>query len=174
MARPAFPAREHEGFHFRGLTRRTEKAYNHCSDAGWSSLAARRAHNPKVTGSNPVPATIDICKASASPALCISAVKVPFSGTKRTSPIKLRKASLAAVTSSIFSSFVTISRYISRALGSNCVGVHKRQTPPKRGFLELKRAALRLTAACNSKTQQTQTKQCQRRWLRYDCVTTSL
>ena len=26
--------------------------------AGWSSLAARRAHNPKVTGSNPVPATI--------------------------------------------------------------------------------------------------------------------
>ncbi len=26
-------------------------------DAGWSSLAARRAHNPKVTGSNPVPAT---------------------------------------------------------------------------------------------------------------------
>jgi uncharacterized protein YggU (UPF0235/DUF167 family) len=26
-------------------------------DAGWSSLVARRAHNPKVTGSNPVPAT---------------------------------------------------------------------------------------------------------------------
>ncbi len=26
--------------------------------AGWSSLEARRAHNPKVTGSNPVPATI--------------------------------------------------------------------------------------------------------------------
>ena len=25
--------------------------------AGWSSTAARRAHNPKVTGSNPVPAT---------------------------------------------------------------------------------------------------------------------
>ena len=25
--------------------------------AGWSSLEARRAHNPKVTGSNPVPAT---------------------------------------------------------------------------------------------------------------------
>ena len=24
--------------------------------AGWSSLEARRAHNPKVTGSNPVPA----------------------------------------------------------------------------------------------------------------------
>ena len=28
--------------------------------AGWSSLAARRAHNPKVGGSNPPPATIDI------------------------------------------------------------------------------------------------------------------
>ena len=27
------------------------------SDAGWSSLAARRAHNPKVIGSNPIPAT---------------------------------------------------------------------------------------------------------------------
>ena len=27
-------------------------------DAGWSSPVARRAHNPKVTGSNPVPATI--------------------------------------------------------------------------------------------------------------------
>jgi len=26
-------------------------------DAGWSSPVARRAHNPKVTGSNPVPAT---------------------------------------------------------------------------------------------------------------------
>ncbi|CAM2151261.1 hypothetical protein PT2222_250146 [Paraburkholderia tropica] len=25
--------------------------------AGWSSSVARRAHNPKVTGSNPVPAT---------------------------------------------------------------------------------------------------------------------
>ena len=26
------------------------------SDAGWSSLVARRAHNPKVAGSNPAPA----------------------------------------------------------------------------------------------------------------------
>ena len=26
-------------------------------DAGWSSMAARRAHNPKVVGSNPAPAT---------------------------------------------------------------------------------------------------------------------
>ena len=32
---------------------------NHCVlvDAGWSSLVARRAHNPKVVGSNPAPAT---------------------------------------------------------------------------------------------------------------------
>ena len=26
--------------------------------AGWSSLEARRAHNPKVVGSNPAPATL--------------------------------------------------------------------------------------------------------------------
>ena len=26
-------------------------------EAGWSSLVARRAHNPKVVGSNPAPAT---------------------------------------------------------------------------------------------------------------------
>ena len=28
-----------------------------CGDAGWSSMVARRAHNPKVVGSNPAPAT---------------------------------------------------------------------------------------------------------------------
>ena len=28
----------------------------HGCDAGWSSLVARRAHNPKVAGSNPAPA----------------------------------------------------------------------------------------------------------------------
>ena len=28
------------------------------NNAGWSSLVARRAHNPKVVGSNPAPATI--------------------------------------------------------------------------------------------------------------------
>ena len=31
--------------------------YGFHNDAGWSSLEARRAHNPKVIGSNPVPAT---------------------------------------------------------------------------------------------------------------------
>ena len=30
------------------------------ADAGWSSLVARRAHNPKVVGSNPAPATKEI------------------------------------------------------------------------------------------------------------------
>src|SRR5215468_9032351 len=32
--------------------------YLRWSAAGWSSLVARRAHNPKVAGSNPAPATI--------------------------------------------------------------------------------------------------------------------
>src|SRR5215218_7926579 len=31
--------------------------YSTRTDAGWSSLVARRAHNPKVAGSNPAPAT---------------------------------------------------------------------------------------------------------------------
>jgi hypothetical protein len=31
---------------------------HHFIVAGWSSLVARRAHNPKVVGSNPAPATI--------------------------------------------------------------------------------------------------------------------
>ena len=31
--------------------------YTKYVSAGWSSLEARRAHNPKVIGSNPVPAT---------------------------------------------------------------------------------------------------------------------
>ena len=33
-----------------------ENCYNYRSAAGWSSLVARRAHNPKVAGSNPAPA----------------------------------------------------------------------------------------------------------------------
>src|SRR6478672_129157 len=32
-------------------------------DAGWSSLVARRAHNPKVVGSNPAPATTNDMRA---------------------------------------------------------------------------------------------------------------
>jgi hypothetical protein len=37
------------------------------SGAGWSSLAARRAHNPKVVGSNPTPATNQINDLETSP-----------------------------------------------------------------------------------------------------------
>ena len=40
-----------------GLARRSRMLHNSASGAGWSSLAARRAHNPKVAGSNPAPAT---------------------------------------------------------------------------------------------------------------------
>jgi GTPase len=44
--------------HRRRLTPHAVRAYScFASIAGWSSLVARRAHNPKVTGSNPVPAT---------------------------------------------------------------------------------------------------------------------
>ena len=34
--------------------------YSYISDAGWSSMVARRAHNPKVVGSNPAPATTNM------------------------------------------------------------------------------------------------------------------
>ena len=34
--------------------------YSNSRNAGWSSLVARRAHNPKVGGSNPPPATTEI------------------------------------------------------------------------------------------------------------------
>ena len=39
---------------------------NYDRTAGWSSLVARWAHNPKVGGSNPPPATIRIDKGAAS------------------------------------------------------------------------------------------------------------
>ncbi len=38
---------------------RFDSGLRHHNDAGWSSPEARRAHNPKVVGSNPSPATID-------------------------------------------------------------------------------------------------------------------
>ena len=34
------------------------RAKAHPDIAGWSSLVARRAHNPEVVGSNPAPATM--------------------------------------------------------------------------------------------------------------------
>ncbi len=39
------------------LDRKSNECIVHPSNAGWSSLVARRAHNPKVVGSNPAPAT---------------------------------------------------------------------------------------------------------------------
>ena len=39
-----------------GLTMGRSRCYDRC--AGWSSLVARWAHNPKVGGSNPPPATL--------------------------------------------------------------------------------------------------------------------
>jgi hypothetical protein len=52
------------------------------SDAGWSSLVARRAHNPKVAGSNPAPAIYEkTCKGAvfSSP----GAFAVPRAGNER-------------------------------------------------------------------------------------------
>src|SRR4051812_26669124 len=48
--------------------------YRAWSAAGWSSLVARRAHTPKVAGSNPAPATI----ADAGQGRCASAGPPPF------------------------------------------------------------------------------------------------
>ena len=42
------------------------------SDAGWSSLVARRAHNPKVVGSNPAPATNPLLDVTSLHILCDS------------------------------------------------------------------------------------------------------
>jgi hypothetical protein len=42
--------------HLHGLTSPPNAINIHVLVAGWSSLVARRAHNPKVAGSNPAPA----------------------------------------------------------------------------------------------------------------------
>ena len=42
----------------KNLTIRDKKPIINNIDAGWSSLEARRAHNPEVIGSNPIPATM--------------------------------------------------------------------------------------------------------------------
>ncbi len=39
------------------LPYRFDSGLRHHYIAGWSSMVARRAHNPKVSGSNPLPAT---------------------------------------------------------------------------------------------------------------------
>ena len=57
------------------------KVYNATSKhgAGWSSPVARRAHNPKVAGSNPAPATITFLGAR-SGAFLVPGVRTPFVG----------------------------------------------------------------------------------------------
>ena len=42
---------------FLQLLQYTKRSKSRSHDAGWSSLVARRAHNPEVVGSNPAPAT---------------------------------------------------------------------------------------------------------------------
>ena len=49
------------------------------SAAGWSSLVARRAHNPKVAGSNPAPAIRERSVISVTGRLCICALYVLIS-----------------------------------------------------------------------------------------------
>ena len=46
-----------QGIFKNGLTGQVRYSIVAFSDAGWSSMVARRAHNPKVVGSNPAPAT---------------------------------------------------------------------------------------------------------------------
>jgi hypothetical protein len=82
--------------------------------AGWSSPVARQAHNLKVTGSNPVPATILTCrtsKASAFGAFFVSDAKTsivarspftsawstPSTGVITTASIRLRMSSCASL-----------------------------------------------------------------------------
>ena len=43
---------------------RLSELFGHVGDAGWSSPVARQAHNLKVVGSNPAPATIFLNKNS--------------------------------------------------------------------------------------------------------------
>jgi hypothetical protein len=49
-------------------------------DAGWSSPVARQAHNLKVVGSNPTPATSNSLRTKGRPPAVISGVFVVFSG----------------------------------------------------------------------------------------------
>ena len=44
----------------KNLTIRDKKPIINNIDAGWSSLEARRAHNPEDIGSDPIPATVGV------------------------------------------------------------------------------------------------------------------
>ncbi|CDN08142.1 hypothetical protein SB30_300001 [Klebsiella quasipneumoniae subsp. similipneumoniae] len=56
-------------------------------DAGWSSLVARRAHNPKVVGSNPAPATNIINTLKGVFLFLPPATPLPKTGTAIAAPI---------------------------------------------------------------------------------------
>ena len=60
-------------------------------DAGWSSLVARRAHNPKVVGSNPAPAT-NLMTACCSPVITSEAPFGAFLWPKKRPEEKLCRA----------------------------------------------------------------------------------
>ena len=77
--------------------------------AGWSSLAARRAHNPKVAGSNPAPATNLTCMGDANRPqqgrrschlLAVASDRVPVPSTL-IGPICAVKYFLARITSPV-------------------------------------------------------------------------
>lgn len=83
-----------------GLAQNLVGRYHGRPDAGWSSLAARRAHNPKVAGSNPAPATTF----EASDGTAISAKRSPFLFVSRALPkvaMAWRNAGIRAVPPSV-------------------------------------------------------------------------
>ncbi len=65
-----------------GLRKRTLSAYTVI--AGWSSQVARWAHNPKVAGSNPAPATI---RPVTNPTSYKESTTLPFSASRCYSPV---------------------------------------------------------------------------------------
>src|SRR6267378_6134006 len=95
-----------------------DPASPHCYDfsAGWSSLVARWAHNPKVGGSNPPPATKSFIELRASDVFTAGAKK----GNKQASAVKCDNeaalasfhfASLASCLSAISTTLLLASRF---------------------------------------------------------------
>ena len=56
--------------------------------AGWSSSEARRAHNPKVAGSNPAPATSRTCSKRMSLFLCPKTFGLFYGVPRKTNVLK--------------------------------------------------------------------------------------
>jgi hypothetical protein len=68
------------------------------SDAGWSSLVARRAHNPKVAGSNPAPAMALICDRPSGRSLSLRQRTGRSSGVSQRVPVPSVQATNRLVT----------------------------------------------------------------------------